>query len=390
MKLSYVVPRYGAQVIGGAEYGARMLAERLVALAGWDVEVLTTCALDARTWADELPAGSAVEAGVHVHRFPVTGTRHPRFDRLSPAVLHDPEGAVGEAERRWIDRQGPVSPALLDAIRSTDADLVAFYPYLYHPTVAGVPLAAGRAVMHPAAHDEAPIRLPLFRDVFAGVDGFVFQTDGERALVEGLFPIADRRQIVLGLGVEPAEGDAEAARAALGLDGRPYLVCVGRVDDGKGIQTLTRFFAAYKERRPGPLALVLVGPVVDRPGPHPDIVVTGPVAEAVKWGVLRGADALVNPSGYEAFSLVLIEAWSAGVPVVVNARCAATLEHVERSGGGLAFESYAAFEVVLDRLTGDAHLRAALAAAGGAYVAERFLWPAVIDRYTAFLEGVRR
>ena len=207
MKLAYVVPRYGAQVIGGAEYGARMLAERLVSRAGWEVEVLTTCALDARTWADELPAGTSVEAGVHVHRFPVVGTRHPHFDRLSPQVLHDPEGAAGPAERAWVDRQGPVSPQLLEALRCTDADLVAFYPYLYHPTVAGVPLAAGRAVMHPAAHDEPPLRLPLFRDVFAGVDGFVFQTDGERELVEGLFPVAHRRRIVLGLGVEPEAGD---------------------------------------------------------------------------------------------------------------------------------------------------------------------------------------
>ncbi len=388
MKLAYVVPRYGAQVIGGAEYGARMLAERLVSLAGWDVEVLTTCALDARTWADELASGTSSEAGVAVHRFPVTGTRHPHFDRLSPAVLHDTEGAAGAAEAEWIERQGPVSPALLDAIRSTDADLIAFYPYLYHPTVAGVPLAAGRAVMHPAAHDEAPIRLPLFRDVFSRVDGFVFQTDGERELVEGLFPIAHRRQIVLGLGVEPGEGDPVAAAAAHSLGDRPYLVCIGRVDDGKGATTLTSFFAAYKQRHPGPLALVLVGPVVDRPDPHPDIVVTGPVDEPTKWGVLRGATALVNPSGYEAFSLVLVEAWSAGVPVLVNERCAATREHVERSGGGFAFDSYARFELAVERLVADDELRHHLAAAGEAYVADRFLWPAVIDRYTAFLEGV--
>lgn len=389
MKVAYVVPRYGAEVIGGAEYGARMLAERLVSMAGWEVEVLTTCALDAGTWADELPAGSSVEAGVEVHRFSVRSTRHPHFDRLSPQVLHDPEGAAGAAEQAWIDRQGPVSDGLLDAIRTSDADLMAFYPYLYHPTVAGVPLAAGRAVMHPAAHDEPPIRLPLFRDVFAGVDGFVFQTDGERELVEGLFPIGHRRRIVLGLGVEPEEGDAGAA-AALGLGDRPYLVCIGRVDDGKGVRTLTRFFAAYKERHPGPLALALVGPVVDRPDAHPDIVVTGPVPEDVKWGALRGALALVNPSGYEAFSLVLIEAWSAGVPVVVNERCAATREHVERSAGGFAFDGYARFEVVLERLLADTGLRHALARAGRAYVAERFLWPAVIDRYTRFLEGVRR
>ena len=388
MRLAYVVPRYGAQVIGGAEYGARMLAERVVQRPGWDVEVLTTCALDARTWADELPAGTTTEAGVTVHRFPVTGTRHPQFDRLSQPVLAAPAAAAGAEERRWIDRQGPVSPALLEALAGTDADLVAFYPYLYHPTVAGVPLVAGRAVMHPAAHDEPPLRLPLFRDVFAGVDGFVFQTDGERELVDGLFPIAHRRRVVLGLGVEPGPGDPAAAAEALGLGDRPYLLYVGRVDDGKGVRTLSRFFAAYKERHPGPLALVLAGPVVDRPATSPDVVVPGVVDEAVKWGALRGATAVVNPSGYEAFSLLLIEAWSAGVPVVVNAHCTATSEHVARSGGGLAFDSYARFEVVLERLTADATLRTALAEAGAAYVGASFLWPSLIDRYTRFLCAV--
>jgi hypothetical protein len=52
MKLAYVVPRYGPEVMAGAEYAARMFAERLVAQLGWEVEALTTCAVDARTWAD--------------------------------------------------------------------------------------------------------------------------------------------------------------------------------------------------------------------------------------------------------------------------------------------------------------------------------------------------
>ena len=47
MKVAYVVPRYGAQIRGGAETGARMMAEHLVADRGDEVEVFTTAALDA-------------------------------------------------------------------------------------------------------------------------------------------------------------------------------------------------------------------------------------------------------------------------------------------------------------------------------------------------------
>src|SRR5689334_17824742 len=48
-RLRIVSPRYGAEVVGGAERLARLLAGSLHG-AGWKVEVLTTCARDAATW----------------------------------------------------------------------------------------------------------------------------------------------------------------------------------------------------------------------------------------------------------------------------------------------------------------------------------------------------
>ncbi|MGH9164804.1 MAG: glycosyltransferase family 4 protein [Acidimicrobiales bacterium] len=390
MKLTYVVPRYGTEVVGGAEYAARMLAERLVAQLGWSVEVLTTCALDARTWADEYPPGDVVVNGVAVRRFRSAAGRDPGFEPFSARVLASPSQAPSADERRWIELQGPVCPDVVAAAADGDADLVAFYPYLYYPTVHGIAAVGDRAVMHPAAHDEAPLRLPLFRDVFAAARGLVFQTDGERRLAEGLFPaVAATPQILLGLGIEPqAGGDPAAARAAVGVGDRPYLLCLGRVDEGKGTTLLSRFFAAYKARRPGALALVLAGPVVSRPPPHPDVLVTGPLDESTKWALLRGAAAFVSPSPLEAFSLVVLEAWAAGRPVLVNAACLATAEHVQRSGGGLWFGGYGQFEVAVERLTGDAGLSASLAAAGQSYAQRHFTWPVLIDRYRAFLEAV--
>jgi glycosyltransferase involved in cell wall biosynthesis len=367
-----------------------MLAERLVSMAGWEVEALTTCALDAGTWADEYPPGETEVNGVRVRRHRSAAGRHADFEALSRRLLPAPEAAARADAERWIDMQGPVSPDLIEAVRESDADAVVFYPYLYHPTVRGLPLARGRAVMHPAAHDEPPIRLPVFPEVFAAASGLVFQTHGERRLVERLFPVAPAAQIVLGLGVEEGMGAPQQARGALGLGDRPYLLCVGRVDEGKGTTLLARFFAAYKERRPGPLALVLAGPVVHRPPAHRDIVVAGPVDDDVKWGALRGAAAFVSPSPFEAFSIALMEGWTAGAPALVHGRCLATREHCERSGGGLWFDGYAQFEAVLDRLTSDPAAAARLGARGREYVEGHFSWPTLIDRYRRFLEGRRR
>ncbi|HUY21246.1 MAG TPA: glycosyltransferase family 4 protein [Acidimicrobiales bacterium] len=393
MKYAFVVPRYGLEVVGGAELGARMLAERLVARLGWSVDVFTTCARDHMTWANEYPEGDETVNGVVVHRFATTSGRPPRFFPFSERVLSSPSAAtVAEAEE-FVELQGPGCPDLVDALVACDRDLLAFYPYLYATTVRGLPPVAARAVMHPAAHDEPALHLSVFRRPMTMAQGFVFQTWGERALVQRLFPVGQVPQVVVGLGFEgpppgPAPAPDRAVPAIAAIGDRPYLLSLGRVDGFKGTTMLGAFFAAYKRRNPGPLALVVAGPVTAPPPSHPDVIVTGPVDEIDKWALLRGATAFVQPSPHEAFSIVLMEAWSQSLAVIVNARCAATREHCERSGGGLWFDSYAQFESLVDRVVTDGALRALLGERGRVYVEANFRWPTIIERYGSFADGV--
>jgi glycosyltransferase involved in cell wall biosynthesis len=217
----------------------------------------------------------------------------------------------------------------------------------------------------------------------------VFQTEAERDLVQRLFAVASHRQLLLGLGVDDPdlrapEVPAPTARA----DGAPYLLCLGRVEPKKGTHLLVSLFSRYKERHGGPLRLVLAGPIVDAPEDHPDVELLGPVSEDEKWALLEEAVALVAPSPWEAFSLVVAEAWSAHIPVMVNAQCAATVEHCHRSGGGVIFGGYSEFEVGADLLSSDPDVCRSLGERGRAYVDRRFRWPLVIDRYAAFVESV--
>ncbi|MGH9307646.1 MAG: glycosyltransferase family 4 protein [Acidimicrobiales bacterium] len=388
MKLAMVVPRYGPEVVGGAENAARMLAERLVGVPDVEVEVLTTTALDSLTWSNHYAAGRSTLNGVEIERFDSPLGRHRGFSTFSDRVLACPAAASRDEADHWIDLQGPVCPDLVDAAAGARADVVAFYPYLYYPTVRGLPLVPGPTVMHPAAHDEGAFYLPVFDPVFASCDGFVYHTYEEKRLVQSRFSVAQCPEVVLGLGIEAFAGPRQGAAEILGLGERPYLCCVGRVDDLKGSAMLAEFFAAYKRRHPGPLALALVGPVAVQPIAHPDIILTGPVSESAKWDILEGATALVTPSPYESFSIVMMEAWTAGLPVVVNAACAATLEHCRRSGGGLSFGGYAEFEVVIDRLIANEKMRATLARNGRNYVESYFAWPVLIGRYLEFLGRV--
>jgi len=383
-----VTPRYGPQVIGGAETAARMLAERLVRERGWPVEVLTSCALDHLTWENSEPRGTSVVNGVTVNRFPTSSRRLLDYFDLDGRIRLAPRSVSLELSRRWIALNGPVCPDLVDAVAATDADAVVCTPYLFATTVDAIAVSRAPTVLHPAAHDEPALYLAAFRQTVSDVDGLVYYTRAERALVEDVFHHAARPQVVLGLGVEEPAGSGRPGGEWLGLGDRPYLCYVGRVDEHKGCLMLAEYFAEYKARHPGDLALAFLGPVSNTSPDHPDVVVTGVVPDEVKWDVLTGSLALVNPSAYESFSLVVLEAWTAGVPVVVNASSAATMEHCRRSGGGVWFDSYRSFEVALEHLAGDAALRHRLVEAGQAYVARHYRWPAVVDRYGRFLEGV--
>ena len=393
MRIAFVVPRYGPAIIGGAETAARLLAEHLVTRMGWQVDVLTTCAEDFVTWDGVYPEGEEWINGVRVVRHASVAGREPSFHPLSAALLADPEGAPLDQAERWLDLQGPVAPALADAAAAWEGDAMVFYPYLYWPTVRVIDRVVVPTVLHPAAHDEPALHLPIFPPVFAAADALVFQTEAERHLVEGMFPVASRHQLLLGLGVDDPDARRRPGASVVGSGPSPvpastYLLCLGRVDGHKGSALLAAYFARYKERRPGPLRLVLAGPVVEAPPEHPDVDLVGPVSEDYKWDLLGRARSLVSPSPWEAFSLVVAEAWSARTPVLVHAGCAATVEHCRRSGGGLRFDGYGEFEVAVDRLVGDDALRADLGRRGRAYVDARFRWPSVIDRYAAFLESV--
>jgi glycosyltransferase involved in cell wall biosynthesis len=388
VRLAFVTPRYGTEVIGGAETGARMLAERLCLRPDWDVEVLTSCALDHLTWENTEPPGTTRLNGVTVHRFPTASRRSLDYFELDAKLRLAPTSASLAESRRWVALNGPMCPGLVDAVADTDADVVACYPYLFATTVDGIAVSRVPTVLHPAAHDEPALYLSAFRRSFRDIDGFVYHTRAERELMEYAYQNGSRPQIVLGLGVGEPAGTGRRGGDILGFGEHPYLCYLGRVDEHKGCGMLAEYFGRYKERHPGDLRLVFVGPVSDRAPEHPDIVVTGTVSEADKWDILAGAELMVTPSAYESFSLVLLEAWTVGLPVLVNASCAATMEHCRRSGGGLWFESYWSFEATLDRMVGDPALCAALGAAGNRYTARYYRWPSIIDRYTGFLQAV--
>jgi glycosyltransferase involved in cell wall biosynthesis len=211
-------------------------------------------------------------------------------------------------------------------------------------------------------------------------------------VAELVHPVAHLPSSVVGCAVDARPGDPGDARRALGLGpNEPYVLCLGKVERAKGSDALARMWGMYRQRRGGAVPkLVFVGPVEGEPAPGEGVIFAGRQPEAVKWGALAGCELLVAPSVQESFSLVVVEAWLAGRPVLVDGRCQATVENCRRCGGGLWYDNYGEFEVALDCLLDNPGLRSDMAVRGRALADRAFAWPAVLDRWEELAERVVR
>jgi glycosyltransferase involved in cell wall biosynthesis len=168
------------------------------------------------------------------------------------------------------------------------------------------------------------------------------------------------------------------------------LLYVGRIDEGKGARELLEFFVAFKEHQPGDLKLVMLGePLIDIPV-RDDIVVTGFVDYDVRDSAMAGALALVNPSFFESFSMVLTESFAHRRPALVQGRCEVLRGHALRSGAAIPYEGFAEFAAGVELLLEDPARADAMGAAGRAYVEREYDWEVVLDRYERLLDRTVR
>lgn len=382
------MPRYGEEVVGGAESASRTLAEALAA-RGVEVSVITTTARDYSTWAPHYQAGESVLNGVRIERFDVDRERPSNFDRHYRRLLAHPKTADYEEAKALIWDQGPDSRRLLEAISQIEDGVVVFYPYLYLPTVEGVALTSRPKIMHPAAHDEAIIDLPLFPQVFTGIDGIVYQTRAERGFVEGRFKVGHIPSVDLGMGVpELTEVVGEISdRVRSAVSGR-FILTLGRLDRMKGSKMAAHFFESALDVIPSDLRLVFAGPIAESFEVGERVVLLDRVSEVERQLLLQRCEFLLSPSFHESFGLVILEAWQFGKAVLVNKGCEATAELVAKSGGGVLFEDFGSFVAAISVLTEDGELRGQLGQLGKAYGEDRYQLSRVIDRYLDFIDIV--
>lgn len=319
-RIALVHPRYGLEISGGSETYARKIAEHLA--NRYEVEVLTTKAVDSATWKDWYVRDVETIHGVTVRRFSVQQMRVRDFQAFDEAYLA--ELAQGRqnlvTEKEWFEKHGPYAPDCIRYLRhyrDTYAAIL-FLSDANYLTYAGMPLAGNRAVFIPMAQNTSFLQFSSLESLYQRPRAFVFLSEEERLLVRRRFPRTEPIPCaVMGLGMDvPRQTDPGTFRRQYGLEDE-YLLYVGQVDEKKECPMLMRYFRAVPA---GGQTAAETGACRKKDLPHPEHRHPGAglLPENEKFSAIAGAKAVVIPSRQMGVSMTLLESMAMSVPVLVN------------------------------------------------------------------------
>lgn len=386
-KIAIVNQRYGVEVNGGSEYYTRMLAEHLQ--NDYEVEVLTTTALDYDTWAPYYPAGVQKVNQINVRRFDVAKQRNIKYFSLVDRLIRNLPWFRRCLEPLWVRAQGPYCPELIHYIKEhkEEFDVFIFVTYLYYTSLAGIPEVKEKVVFVPTAHDEYCIYFHAYRKLFEGIKGIVYLTGEEKSFVQQLYHNEDTLNCIAGSGVElPKFIDTETMEKNYNLPTN-YVIYVGRVDIGKDCDELFDFFSRYIDETQKETELIVIGKMMMAKPENDRIRILGFISEEDKYGIMAGAKVLIMPSRHESLSLVLLESMAMGVPVLANGSCSVLEGHCRKSKAGISYQNYEEFKEGLEKLLDGDMNYYQMQDAGKYYVKENYNWDKTVGKYRELIEG---
>jgi glycosyltransferase involved in cell wall biosynthesis len=431
VKFAFIASRYGADVTSGADHACRLLAEQIS--ARHDVEVLTTCARDSRSWKNEYSEGVDRVRGALVRRFAVTQTHDPHsFKQFSERLYSSPGVRADELE--WVRRCGPWSPGLIDHLKRQHRsyDALIFFSLCTPLTVHGVPIAPDHSLLFPYLQLTPALRFGLFAELLASVRAIGFVSSAERRLLRAYLRITPQNEEVVGIGIDPSPeqsyprhqqnpadtvtsedalaSDLDAPEDASYLAGRgvpfrrrhrlygQFALYGGRVEPDNGCEEMLEYFdtfagtdssAGASAKADGDTALVLMGVKLMKVPEEPYFRLAGVLPERERMIAYEAADVTIAPGSTDLVAQSVLESMAVGTPVLASALNESAVDHCRRANAGLYYRNREEFVSSLRLLMTSKRLRERLGENGRSYVRQHFRWEGVLGRFDRLVARIR-
>ena len=316
----------------------------------------------------------------------------------------------GPLARLWPAYSTDLKDALRTGVQRGMFDLIHVHEPWHHPGFAafrtasehGVPFVLtphgtleSWALAHKALKKRLYMRL-VQDSIVESSDAIHALTDAEMARIVELgyqTPV-----FVAPNGVNPGLLDAGPDTSAFlakypKLEGKLVILFLGRLHSKKGLDVLARSFAEIA-RKYEDCVLLAAGPDEDGSRRRMESILLAEHAldRAVFSGMLTGgeklaalacADVFVLPSYSEGFSVAVLEALAAGLPVVISSQC--NFSEVSARAAGFVVEPVEpAVTAAISRLVNDEPLRAAMGRNGQRLVREKYTWDAIARSMAEF------
>ena len=388
LRVGVVVPRFGKNAPGGAETLAESMAVTLLA-RGHRAQIVTTRTDSMLRWNNNFAEGVTEDDGLTIRRFTVDTTDQSEFHEIGHRI-NKGDGVTWTDETQWL-RLSIRSRDMEKYLRENESeyDCFLFTPYLYGTTYWGLHAAPEKSWLIPCYHREAPAFTLTLRQNAMSAVGILFNTLAEKKLAEAELGIRNPNSSVIGVGIDTgAKGDPSRFRAKYGI-GHNFLLYVGRLQRQKNVPQLLEYFNGYARKANGAagLALAGMGDVKIKDDPSARLRHLGFIPEQDKIDAYAACLAFVLPSTQESFSIVMMEAWLQGKPVIANAECNVAREHIFTCGGGILYANAEEFSAAVRTLTENPALAAEMGRKGREYVLSNFSWDRIMERIEKALTG---
>jgi glycosyltransferase involved in cell wall biosynthesis len=192
----------------------------------------------------------------------------------------------------------------------------------------------------------------------------------------------------------PPKGEFQRKFPAVG--GRKYVLFLGRIHRGKGLEILVPAFA--KANVPNTV-IVVAGPdsggyraqmeaLIEQHKIADRVVFTGMVRGTDRIAALAEAEVLCLPSEHESFGMVVVEALAAGTPAIVSDQVTIHSDVTGAGAGAAAPLNVDAFARELQRWLGDDALRATASKNALTLARERYNWTTIGQHWMGHYERV--